>query len=130
MKIICFYFCKVGTVFKSKSIIEDNLNNFSDKIDDQEKEKIIKNMWKNYGMTFIEYIYLDFFKKNNSHVKIEGIDNLNKVLNRDKPVIFVSGHFANYELMTMEITKKNIKLLSLVLSICTGQIDKLYFIAS
>ena len=27
-----------------------------------------------------------------------------------KPVIFVSGHFANYELMSMEIAKKNIKL--------------------
>ena len=27
-----------------------------------------------------------------------------------KPVIFISGHFANYELMSMEIAKKNIKL--------------------
>ena len=29
---------------------------------------------------------------------------------KNKPVIFVSGHFANYELMSMEITKKDIKL--------------------
>jgi len=61
-------------------------------------------------MTFIEYIYLGFFKKNNSHIKIEGVNNLNNILRKDKPVIFVSGHFANYELMSMEITKKNIKL--------------------
>ena len=27
-----------------------------------------------------------------------------------KPVIFISGHFANFELMSMEITKKNIQL--------------------
>ena len=27
-----------------------------------------------------------------------------------KPVIFISGHFANFELMSMEITKKNIPL--------------------
>ena len=31
-------------------------------------------------------------------------------MKKKKPVIFVSGHFANYELMSMEITKKNIKL--------------------
>ena len=31
-------------------------------------------------------------------------------INNKKPVIFVSGHFANFELMSMEITKKNIKL--------------------
>ena len=34
----------------------------------------------------------------------------NNILKKDKPVIFVSGHFANYELMSMEITKKNIPL--------------------
>ena len=28
------------------------------------------------------------------------------VLERKKPVIFVSGHFANFELMSMEITKE------------------------
>ena len=67
-------------------------------------------MWKNYGKTFIEYIFLNYFKKNSSHIKIEGKDKLDKVLESKKPVIFVSGHFANYELMSMEIVKKNINL--------------------
>ena len=31
-------------------------------------------------------------------------------MRKNKPVIFVSGHFANFELMSMEITKKNIQL--------------------
>ena len=36
---------------------------------------------------------------------------LNKISEKvDKPVIFVSGHFANFELMSMEITKKEINL--------------------
>ena len=109
-KLFAFIFLKTGMLFKSKNIINKNLNNFSSNINHTEKEKIIKGMWRNYGMTFIEYIYLGFFKKNNSHIKIEGINNLNSILSKDKPVIFVSGHFANYELMSMEITKKNIKL--------------------
>ena len=109
-KLFAFIFSKTGMLFKSKNIINKNLNNFSSNINHTEKEKIIKGMWRNYGMTFIEYIYLGFFKKNNSHIKIEGVNNLNNILRKDKPVIFVSGHFANYELMSMEITKKNIKL--------------------
>ena len=109
-KLFAFIFSKTGMLFKSKNIINKNLNNFSSNINHHEREKIIKNMWRNYGMTFIEYIYLGFFKKNNSHIKIEGVNNLNNILRKDKPVIFVSGHFANYELMSMEITKKNIKL--------------------
>ena len=67
-------------------------------------------MWKNYGKTFIEYVFLNYFKKNNTHMKIEGSDNLENVLELKKPVIFISGHFANYELMSMEIVKKNINL--------------------
>ena len=67
-------------------------------------------MWKNYGMTFIEYIFLDYFKRNKSHIIIEGRENLEKIIKDKKPAIFVSGHFANYELMSMEITKMGIEL--------------------
>ena len=66
-------------------------------------------MWKNYGMTFIEYIFLDYFRKNNHNVEIIGENNL-IIYKENKPVIFISGHFANFELMSMEITKKNINL--------------------
>ena len=61
-------------------------------------------MWKNYGMTFIEYVFLDYFKKNNI-ITIKDND-LQKIHIDKKPVIFISGHFANFELMSMEITKR------------------------
>ena len=67
-------------------------------------------MWKNYGMTFIEYVFLNFFRKSNSHLTIKGKENLSNISSDGKPVIFVSGHFANFELMSMEITKHNIPL--------------------
>jgi KDO2-lipid IV(A) lauroyltransferase len=67
-------------------------------------------MWKNYGMTFIEYIFLDYFRKKNSHIEIIGEKNLINVIKNNKTVIFISGHFANFELMSMEITKRNIQL--------------------
>ena len=109
-KFFSFIFSKVAPIFKSKKIIENNLNIFNKKITDKQKKQIISNMWKNYGMTFIEYIFLDLFKKNNSHIYIIGEENLKNVIIKKKPVIFVSGHFANFELMSMEITKKNIPL--------------------
>ena len=61
-------------------------------------------------MTFIEYIFLDYFYKSNTHVKIEDKANLSQIVDNKKPVIFISGHFSNFELMSMEITKKNIPL--------------------
>ena len=109
-KIFSYLFLLVGPFFKSKKIIEKNLNIYSQSISNLEKNEISKNMWKNYGMTFIEYIFLDYFRKQNSHIIINGETNLLNILKKNKPVIFVSGHFANFELMSMEITKKNINL--------------------
>ena len=45
-----------------------------------------------------------------THIEIKGEEILNKIQKNNKPVIFVSGHFANFELMSMEISKRNINL--------------------
>ena len=109
-KLFSYLFLKIGHNFKSKNLIKANLNIYSKDLTEMRRNEIISDMWKNYGKTFIEYIFLNYFKKNSNHIKITGVDKLEKILESKKPVIFISGHFANYELMSMEIVKKNIKL--------------------
>ena len=109
-KFSSFIFKTIGPFVKSKKIVNKNLQNLPIKISDLRKKEIIKNMWSNYGMTFVEYVFLNKFKKGNLHISIKGEEILDKILKNNKPVIFVSGHFANFELMSMEITKRNIKL--------------------
>ena len=108
-RVFAFIFSFFGPLFKSKKILLRNLENFSNKISIKTKKEIINNMWKNYGMTFVEYMFLGHFRKQDSHISIKG-ESIISSLKEDKPAIFVSGHFANFELMSMEITKKNIKL--------------------
>ena len=105
-----FVFKKVGPFFRPNKTIIKNILKFSNSISDQKKKEIIDSMWSNYGMTFVEYLFLEKFKKDNSHIKIEGEAILEQISRDRKPVIFISGHFANFELMSMEITKKNINL--------------------
>ena len=109
-KFFSYLFLKIGHNFKSKKLIYSNLNIYSKNLTEIKKNEIVSSMWQNYGKTFIEYIFLNHFKKDNAHIKIEGGDKLEKIFELKKPVIFVSGHFANYELMSMEIVKKNINL--------------------
>ena len=109
-KLFSHIFFLIGPIFKSKDIITSNIKIFSKNLSESESKGIIDNMWRNYGMTFIEYIFLDYFRKNNNHMKITGLNNISEQIEGGKPVIFVSGHFANFELMSMEITKKNINL--------------------
>ena len=108
-RIFSYLFLLLGPLFKSKKIIRKNLEIFSQSKNGVDKNEICTNMWKNYGMTFIEYIFLDKFRKKNSHIEIKGEKNLLNI-KKNKSVIFISGHFANFELMSMEITKKNINL--------------------
>jgi len=109
-KLFAYFFYFFGRYIKSLKIIEQNIKNISPDIKSHELKNLIKNMWFNYGMTFVEYIYLYKFRKLNDHVQIKGEDILKNIRDQRKPVIFVSGHFANYELMSMEITKQKINL--------------------
>ncbi len=109
-KLFSFIFLLIAPKFKSSDIVKKNLRIFSNSLSLKEEKKIISNMWKNYGMTFIEYMYLGFFRKNNSHIVIKGEKNLHNLIHNKTSAVFVSGHFANYELMSMEITKRDIKL--------------------
>ncbi len=108
--IFSFIFTKVGNNFKSKKIIINNLNRICPEISNLEKEIIVNKMWSNYGKTFVEYIFLKNFKKKTNHIDIKNKRAIDEILKKNKPVVFISGHFANYELMSMELTKAKAKL--------------------
>ena len=109
-KLFSHLFSLIGPIFKSKKIIKNNLNIFSNKNSFIDEKKIINVMWKNYGMTFVEYVFLNHFRKQDSHLKIKNKQILLNIPQEKKPVIFISGHFANFELMSMEITKNKVSL--------------------
>ncbi len=103
-------FILFGNLFRSKKIIVQNLNKIIPSVDNQKCEKIINNMWSNYGKTFIEYIYLHKFRNSDQHISIQNKNILDEIKKNKKPTVFISGHFANYELMSMELSKAGVNL--------------------
>ena len=105
------YLAKVfGPLFRSKKIIEKNLNICFKKIDQKEIKRISLGMWDNIGRTFSEYVFLKNFHKNhNDLIKLNGTEYLDEIKKSNKPVVFVSGHFANFELMAMQLNTYGIK---------------------
>ncbi|MDB2515538.1 lysophospholipid acyltransferase family protein, partial [Candidatus Pelagibacter bacterium] len=77
-----------------------------------EIDHIIKNMWGNYGKILAEYIFIKEFRKSDlkNKINIVGQEILEKIKENNEPVIFVSGHFNNFELMAMHIEASGIKL--------------------
>ena len=100
----------LGPTFRKKTLILKNL----DRAFPNEKianEKKIKKVWENYGRILSDYIYLKDFRNGtkNNYINVEGREILNSI-KKKSPVVFVSGHFNNFELMAMEIEKNDIKI--------------------
>ena len=102
----------IGPLFRSKTIIRKNINFAFPDINSSDEKKIIKGMWSNYGRTFAEYVFLNKFSKNSPEqlISIQGKDILDKIKEKNESVVFVSGHFANFELMAMQLSNHGINL--------------------
>ena len=109
-KFFSYIFNIIGPLIKSEQTVNNNLEKFLGFYNLDIKKQIKTEMWSNYGKTFVEYLYLKKLKNMSTHIEVKGEEILNKIKKNNKPVIFVSGHFANFELMSMELTKKNINL--------------------
>ena len=102
----------IGPLFRSKKLIHSNIKKAFPDINLKRLNQMTKLMWNNYGRVFAEYMFIKDFRldKSVSTIKIEGQEILDKIKSEGKPVVFVSGHLSNFELMAMHIEKSGIKL--------------------
>ena len=102
----------IGPLFRSRKLIESNIQKAFPTIDQQKQSKIIVAMWNNYGRVFAEYMFIKDFRNNqlSNNIIIEGKEILENIKKNNERVVFISGHFSNFELMAMEIEKFGIKI--------------------
>ena len=105
-------FEKIGPYFRSAEIIRRNILRVFPDINSTEINTIKNDMWNNYGRVFAEYMFIKDYRlgKLSSNVEVEGQEIIERIKRENKQVVFVSGHFANFELMAMHLEKSGIKL--------------------
>ena len=102
----------IGPFFRSKELIDKNIRRAFPNIDQDRLTSINSSMWNNYGRVFAEYMFIKDYRNSNlkNNIIIEGDEILKDLKEKNKKVIFISGHFSNFELMAMQIEKFGIKL--------------------
>ena len=102
----------IGPFFRPKKIILSNIKKAFPENDSKHSDTLTKIMWNNYGRVFAEYMFMkDFrFGKLQQNIKIEGQNILEEIKNTNNQVVFISGHFSNFELMAMYLEKSGLKL--------------------
>ena len=105
-------FENIGPFFRSKKTIDENIKRAIPNISEENLNKIKTSMWNNYGRVFAEYIFIKDFRngKLKENIEIEGKEILDEIKRKNSQVVFVSGHFSNFELMAMTLEKNDIKL--------------------
>ena len=102
----------IGPIFRSKELISSNIKKAMPNVDSKDLKKISRLMWNNYGRIFAEYVFIKSFRsgKLNTRISVQGQDILDKIKKNNQQVVFISGHFSNFELMAMHLEKTGIKL--------------------
>ena len=103
-----------GRLIRSDKIIKKNLNilNEYSNFNIGNENKVVKDVFANYGRILSDYVYLEKFKNGylNKYVSISGENYLQEIKSGNKKVVFISGHFNNFELMAMFIDAAGINL--------------------
>ncbi|MCB2112447.1 MAG: lysophospholipid acyltransferase family protein [Parvularculaceae bacterium] len=80
-------------------------------MEEAEAGRIIRGVWENLGRTTAEFAHLDRFDPDarSPRVAIAGRDRLEAIAKSDRPAIFVSGHFGNWEVMSIALHAIGVK---------------------
>ena len=101
----------IGPIFRSKKLVFENIKRALPNISKNELISIYDSMWENYGRVFAEYVFMKKFRNDQltENISIEGKEILQDIITKNQKVIFISGHFSNFELMAMQIEKIGVK---------------------
>tara|TARA_B100000886_G_scaffold317999_1_gene257659 strand:+ start:422 stop:1282 length:861 start_codon:yes stop_codon:yes gene_type:complete len=105
----------VGPFLRPKNRLRNNIKKAFLNIEEDKIDNISKNMWKNYGRILSEYNFIKNFRNSNlkKYISIEGKEILLNIKQNKNPVIFISGHFNNFELLAMIIEEAGVDLAAL-----------------
>ena len=91
-----------GPLFRKKTIAKKNILIAFPNFNEKSINEMIDRMWKNIGRIFGEYIHINKFSvidQNKKKIVFSNKKNIEILKKNNKPVVFFSGHFANFELM-------------------------------
>lgn len=67
--------------------------------DDRTRGRMAHRQWDNVGRVLFEFFLMDRIMADPSRVEIFGRERLDAIVASGRPAVFVSGHFANFEVM-------------------------------
>lgn len=114
--------CKIGAVLgplaalcrfqKANQRAENNLKILKPELSAEQRRALLHKMWQNIGQTMSEYSIADLLWQD-GRVEVKNSHYVKECQAKGLPIIFVTAHFANWEVIGGACKENNIPLLSL-----------------
>ena len=101
-------FGAVGPLTGASRVAERNLRIAFPDADDVEIRRLLAAQWAELGRTFAEFPIMDRIVNDPSRVSVTGRTRLNRIAAEAGPVVFISGHFSNFEIMAAAIVRAGV----------------------
>lgn len=98
----------LGPMTSLRKLVRKNLDLAFPEKDDAWKARVTVAQWDNLGRTFAELLMMDKISVANGRIQVENMERLRDIAASGKPVVFISGHFANFEIMPSAILEAGI----------------------
>jgi KDO2-lipid IV(A) lauroyltransferase len=89
----------LGPHVKVHKVAHQNMAMALPHLSETERQAYLMRMWDNLGRVFCEYPHLSGRAIHHSLLTLEGVEHLHAARDSGRPVVFISGHLGNWELL-------------------------------
>ncbi|WP_374470709.1 lysophospholipid acyltransferase family protein [Phenylobacterium sp.] len=101
-------FSRLGPLTSAHRVAETNLRIVFPEKSDAEIAALLAEQWRHLGRWFAEFPILDRILADPSRVEVVGAVRLAEIRDGGGPVVFISGHFSSFELMSAVIVRSGV----------------------
>jgi Kdo2-lipid IVA lauroyltransferase/acyltransferase len=99
----------LGPLTRAHRVAERNLRIAFPQADEAEIRKLLQAQWIELGRSLAEFLVLDRIVADTGRLEVEREDLLGAIAAGAGPVVFISGHFSNFEMMAAAIVRAGVK---------------------
>jgi Kdo2-lipid IVA lauroyltransferase/acyltransferase len=101
----------IGPLNSTHRIARINLELAFPDMPEARRRQILADQWENIGRGFAEFASMDKIRPSTGRVELVNAERLHEIASGDKPVVFVSGHLSNWEVMPAAIVDSGVNCL-------------------
>jgi len=99
---------RLGPLTGSHRVVQRNLRLAFPDMPEAEREALARAQWDNLGRSTFELPFMEELQPHRGRVQVVGAERLEEIRRSGQPVVFISGHFSNWEVMPCAIVDAGI----------------------